>query len=1029
MVNIRIAVMNGYDKVLTFLDNHVPEAMHYYDDELDTYLKGTAAIYTFKTSSENKDVVNIREGNKLAFQYSHKDYYFNIVRVTRSEYEVEVEAYSLNFELLNEQKGPYKASRPMRFEEYFKIFNSEDTISLGINEISDKYVLNEWTGSETILARLYSLAKVFKAEIEFIPKLNDDYSLSKIVMNVYKEHSDSVQGIGTYRNDLTLHYGKNVIGITKTSDITELYTAIRPYGKNGLTVMALDKVELGKDGSVEYMTPKNNGNIYAVKARDRFPSNLMADKNERYIAQIWDCDTDNVNDLYQQALAELKKNCVPQVSYEVDGYFDTNIGDTVTIVDQEYTPALYLEARVTEQQRSFTDPSNNKTTFSNFKELQSQIDPALVQKMNEMIAANKVYTCSILSDNGIVFRNGEGITTLTALVMDVGKDMTDSLTIRWMKNGAEAADGKSITIHAKDIEGKAVFRCEASDKAGTLRGTCEVTVANLVDGVDGRTQYLHIKYSNDGGKTFTEENGETPGDYIGVRTDEVETASMNIKDYRWCRAKGDQGIPGPSGNPGRSSYFHVMYSPVKNPSSAQMTKTPDKYIGTYVDFNVEDSTDPKVYQWQQLEGTQGPQGDRGIPGENGEDGNTSYLHIKYSNDGGNTFTDNSGETPGSWIGMYVDFYQPDSDRTLDYKWHKFEGDAGKKGEPGKGIQERKAYYLVSAKDTGITTETVGWQTTIPTMTETNRFLWIYEVYIYTDGSKDNTTPRVTGVFGGRGEQGVQGPKGDQGIQGPKGADGKIPYLHIAYANSEDGKTGFSTIDSTNKLYIGQYTDYTSADSTDAAKYSWTKIKGEAGKDAAIVSNTEPADKTKLWCDTSISPPQMKHYNSTTSVWEIVNDQSQVIETIYQSVYAEIDKAYDKVVIEVGEKTYSKDDIDNMLGNVNTQFEQTKNAFNFNFEQLTKNMNALVSETDSGFSEIKKYIRFIDGAIVIGEEGNPLILKMINDRISFLENGNEVAYISNRRMYITDTEILNSLSIGNFAFKPRENGNLSFGKVR
>ena len=174
---------------------------------------------------------------------------------------------------------------------------------------------------------------------------------------------------------------------------------------------------------------------------------------------------------------------------------------------------------------------------------------------------------------------------------------------------------------------------------------------------------------------------------------------------------------------------------------------------------------------------------------------------------------------------------------------------------------------------------------------------------------------------------------------------------------------------------------------------------------------------------------MKHYNSTTSVWEIVNDQSQVIETIYQSVYAEIDKAYDKVVIEVGEKTYSKDDIDNMLGNVNTQFEQTKNAFNFNFEQLTKNMNALVSETDSGFSEIKKYIRFIDGAIVIGEEGNPLILKMINDRISFLENGNEVAYISNRRMYITDTEILNSLSIGNFAFKPRENGNLSFGKVR
>ena len=63
----------------------------------------------------------------------------------------------------------------------------------------------------------------------------------------------------------------------------------------------------------------------------------------------------------------------------------------------------------------------------------------------------------------------------------------------------------------------------------------------------------------------------------------------------------------------------------------------------------------------------------------------------------------------------------------------------------------------------------------------------------------------------------------------RGADGKTPYLHIAYANSADGKTGFSTTDGTNKLYIGQYTDYTQADSTDAAKYTWTKIKGEQGE--------------------------------------------------------------------------------------------------------------------------------------------------------------------------------------------------------
>ena len=233
-------------------------------------------------------------------------------------------------------------------------------------------------------------------------------------------------------------------------------------------------------------------------------------------------------------------------------------------------------------------------------------------------------------------------------------------------------------------------------------------------------------------------------------------------------------------------------------------------------------------------------------------------------------------------------------------------------------------------------------------------------------------------------------------------------------------------DSANKLYIGQYTDFTAADSTDPLKYFWTKIRGE---DAAVISSTEPEDKTKLWCDTSIEPPLMKHYNTIAGAWEIVNDQSSAIETIYQSAYAEIDKVSDKVLFEVGEKTYLKEDVDSLIGEVNTKFEQTKDSFVFDFNQLTENLNKLSTGTDSEFNEIKKYIRFIDGAIIIGVEGNPLTLKMINDRISFLENGNEVAYISNRRMYINDAEILSSLVLGNFAFTPRTNGNLSFGKVR
>ena len=171
------------------------------------------------------------------------------------------------------------------------------------------------------------------------------------------------------------------------------------------------------------------------------------------------------------------------------------------------------------------------------------------------------------------------------------------------------------------------------------------------------------------------------------------------------------------------------------------------------------------------------------------------------------------------------------------------------------------------------------------------------------------------------------------------------------------------------------------------------------------------------------------YNSATDTWEIVNDQTQAIETIYQSVYAQIDEASNKILLEVGEKTYNKGEVDSIIGQVNTRFEQTKDSFEFDFEQLTSNLNGLTSGTEERFNELNKYIRFVDGAIVIGVEGDPLTLKMINDRISFLENDNEVAYISNRRMYINDAEILSSLMLGNFAFTPRENGNLSFGKVR
>ena len=139
--------------------------------------------------------------------------------------------------------------------------------------------------------------------------------------------------------------------------------------------------------------------------------------------------------------------------------------------------------------------------------------------------------------------------------------------------------------------------------------------------------------------------------------------------------QGEQGTPGPAGEDGKTSYFHIRYS--ENSDGNPMTATPNTYIGTYVDFTQADSADPSDYTWSRFEGAQGPQGTQGIPGTNGTNGKTSYLHIKYSNDGGASFTANSGETPGKYIGQYVDFVQNDSANPSDYTWSLTQGADGR----------------------------------------------------------------------------------------------------------------------------------------------------------------------------------------------------------------------------------------------------------------------------------------------------------------------------------------------------------------
>lgn len=540
MEQIRIAVLTPYDKVLAFFDNTVPSAMHYFDETLHTYLKGSAYTFEFTTLTAHDDAAFLVEGNKLSFTRKNKGYYLTIMNVEKGGDTTNVTAYGLCLELTNEYVDAYKAPRAMSFAEYVSAYGFEQSFVIGKNEVSDKRITHEWTGSDTVLARLYSIANVFDAELEFVTKLNDDYSLKNVVLNIYRAHSDSVQGMGTDKRSTILRYPNDVYGITKTSDITELYTGIRPTGNNGLQLNSISgRVVKDSNGNVLYKVQGNN--ILAPQSRDRFPSTLLTNhSNDMYAVLVWSYETDSVETLYGQALAQLKKNCVPKVTYDVDAYIDADIGDTFTIEDAEYSPTLYLEARITEQEICFTDSEKCKTIFDNFEEKQSQISSALISEMNKMIELKKVYEGSIVSSNGVLFKTDSDSTKLTALVKDDGVDITSKYSIIWYKDDVQISTNQTITISASDLSEKAVYRFKALS-GEILKASAEVTVMRLQDGQNGTSAYVHIAYANssDGRVDFslTDSNRK----FIGQYSDSKQYGSEDPTKYRWSAIKGEDG--------------------------------------------------------------------------------------------------------------------------------------------------------------------------------------------------------------------------------------------------------------------------------------------------------------------------------------------------------------------------------------------------------------------------------------------------------------------------------------------------------
>ena len=324
---------------------------------------------------------------------------------------------------------------------------------------------------------------------------------------------------------------------------------------------------------------------------------------------------------------------------------------------------------------------------------------------------------------------------------------------------------------------------------------------------------------------------------------------------------GPQGIPG-VGTDGKTTYLHIQYAPVQNPTAAQMSKTPNKYIGTYTDFSSVDSTDPSKYTWAKFEGDQG---------QKGADGKSSYTWMKYATrpDGldmsdnpdyvplldsaGSPILDSAGNqiytvTQATYIGIATNKdTATESTNPADYTWSRFrgvdgyDGKDGENGIPGKDGKDGKTQYTHLAY-----ANSADGQTDFSVSDGNREYIGMYVDFVEAD-STDPT--KYTWSL-------IKGANGAQGVPGTPGVNGKTPYFHIAYANSADGRTGFSVDDSVNKLYIGQYTDYTPDDSTDPTKYSWTKIKGEQGTAGRTYFFQSNADVLLMGADKKITPASL-----------------------------------------------------------------------------------------------------------------------------------------------------------------------------
>ena len=495
-----LTIHNQHLKKVAFIDNNKQKTLNYYDDTWTRQLETGSSTFeftVFKRSVQSdmlgyKAYKTLHDKAFISFKHKQQTYVFNVMRVEEDEHTIKCYCENLNLELLNEYSNPFKAKEAMSFKQYCDTFGllNYSALSIGINEVADFKRTLEWEGQDTKLARLLSLANKFDAEIEFETKLNPDSTLKSFKINVYRENDDEHPGVGRVRTDIRLEYKKNLKSIKRTVDKTGIFNAVRPTGKTE----GDDPKEVTIGGMVDPTKEKNakgilefyqDGDVlYAPISRQMYPSAFAPENDDdQWIRKDLFVESDNQKVIRAAGLRALKKAAYPAVTYEIDGFLDVEIGDTIQIYDNGFSPALNIRARVSEQTISFTNPQNNKTTFANFKELENRLSSNLQARLEQLIDESRPYSIRLSSSDGVAFKNNTGTSIITPVLLKGSKELSD-VVWKWQLGNMAITTGNTYTANGSlitDVVTLTVMACLNNKEVARN----SISLVNVNDGARG----------------------------------------------------------------------------------------------------------------------------------------------------------------------------------------------------------------------------------------------------------------------------------------------------------------------------------------------------------------------------------------------------------------------------------------------------------------------------------------------------------------------------------------------------------------